>query len=365
MRNKNNLQGGRCPLFSVIVPVYQNQATLNECIDSVLRQQSQNYELILVDDGSTDESAKICDEYADRYSQIISVIHKSNEGPLLARLEGIQSSQGEYLLFLDADDTYVPGMLHKLEDIIRRQSADIIIFNYYRYYKNGKSELNKPLYTDGQIFEGQEKKKLYKELIAGFQLNALWQKCIRRETLGNLNDFLQFEEMVIGEDKMMSLEAVDRAEKIIYMADGLYNYRIVQSSISHSLSLKHYKDMDIVYRRTLEYMTHWRMDGYKALCSRRKAESGMSCLYSTACEIRVGKKSFKEFKDLASYIVSDKEYWNAFAECKKELPALKKMACRLMQNSHVKAVFRLMYIDDLLKSYFKKWRQIRGSGNED
>ena len=165
---------------------------------------------------------------------------------MLARLEGIRSSQGEYLLFLDADDTYMPGMLHKLADVIRSQSADIIIFNYYRYYKNGKSELNKPLYTDGQIFEEKDKQKLYKELIAGFQLNALWQKCIRRETLGNLNDFLRFGEMVIGEDKMMSLEAVDRAEKIIYMADGLYNYRIVQSSISHSLSLKHYKDMDVV-----------------------------------------------------------------------------------------------------------------------
>lgn len=359
------MQGVKCPLFSVIVPVYQKQATLNECIDSVLCQHSENYEIILVDDGSTDESAKICDEYADRYSQIISVIHKSNEGPLPARLEGIRSSQGEYLLFLDADDTYVPGMLHKLEDIIRSQSADIIIFNYYRCYKNGKSELNKPLYTDGQIFEGQEKQKLYQELIAGFQLNALWQKCIRRETLENLNDFLQFAEMVIGEDKIMSLEAVDRAEKIIYMADGLYNYRIAQSSISHSLSLKHYEDMDIVYRRTLEYMAHWKMDEYRVLCSRRKAESGLSCLYSTVCEVRAKKKSFEEFKDLASYIASDKKYWTAFAECKKELPTLQKMACRLMQNSHVKAVFSLMYIDDLLKSYFKKWRQIRGSGNED
>lgn len=365
MRSKNNLQGVRCPLFSVIVPVYQKQATLNECIDSVLCQHSQNYEIILVDDGSTDESAKICDEYADRYSRIISVIHKSNEGPLPARLEGIRRSRGEYLLFLDADDTYVPGMLHKLENIVRSQSADIIIFNYYRYYKNGKSELNKPLYADGQIFVGQEKQKLYKELIAGFQLNALWQKCIRRKTLGDLNDFLQFGEMVIGEDKMMSLEAVDRAEKIIYMADGLYNYRIAQSSISHSLSLKHYKDMDIVYRRTLEYMAHWKMDGYRVFCSRRKAESGLGCLYSAVCEVRAKKKSFKEFKELASYIVSDKEYWNAFAECKEELPARQKMVCRFMRDSHVKVVFGLMYIDDLLKSYFKKWGRIRGSGNED
>ena len=361
MRNESSFQGISYPLFSVIVPVYQNQATLNECIDSVLNQHSQNYEIILVDDGSTDESAKICDKYAGRYSKIISVIHKSNEGPLQARLDGIRCSQGEYLLFLDADDTYAPGMLHRLEDIIiKSQSADMIIFNYYRCYKNGKSELNKPLYTDGQIFKGKEKQKLYKELIVGFQLNALWQKCISRETLGDLDDFIRLGRMVIGEDKMMSMRSIDRAEKIVYMADGLYNYQITQSSISHSLSIKHYKDMDIVYRRTLEYMVHWGMDEYRALCFRRKVESGLSCLYSIVCEVRAKKKSFKEFKDLVLYIVSDKEYWNAFAECKEELSVRQKMVCRFMQKSQVKEVFSLMYIDNLLKSYLKKWRHIRG-----
>lgn len=91
----------------------------------------------------------------------------------------------------------MPGILCKLEDSIKKQKADIIIFNYYRCYRSGKSELNKPLYTNGQVFEGKGKQKLYKELITGDQLNALWQKCIRREVLVDLNDYLQFGRMMI------------------------------------------------------------------------------------------------------------------------------------------------------------------------
>ena len=365
MSNKREVQGTGRPLFSIIVPVYQSQETLKECLDSALCQHCQNYEIILVDDGSTDKSGIICDEYADRYSRMITIIHKRNEGPLLARIDGIRCARGEYLLFLDADDSYIPGLFGKLEDIVKSQNADIIIFNYYRCYKNGRSELNKPLYTNGRIFEGQEKKKLYRELIAGFQLNALWQKCIRREILGDLNDFYRFGKMVIAEDKLLSMEAVDRAAKIVYLADGYYNYRIVQSSISHSLSLEHYKDMHMVCSRTLEYMEHWKMDEYRAFCYMRKAESGLSCLYSTACAVRKQKKAYKDFNALALYIVSDKEYWDALAECKEKLSFSKRMICRFMQNNHIKTVFGFMYIYDLFKSCFKKRRQVKGLGNED
>lgn len=354
MSNKNRLRDIKCPLFSIILPVFQNQDTLNQSIDSVLRQQEQNYEIILVDDGSTDESRKICDDYANRYSLSISVIHKRNEGPLLARIEGIQRAHGEYLLFLDADDTYVPGILRKLENAIEKQKADVIIFNYYRCYKSGKTELNKPLYTSDQVFEGKGKQKLYEELITGFQLNSLWQKCIRREVLVNLNDYIQFGRMMIGEDKLLSMEAIDKAEKIVYLADGLYNYRIARDSISHNLSSKHYEDMDIVYRRTLEYMKRWKMDGYKALCDMRKTESGLSCLYSTIREVRVRKKSFADFEALALRIRSDKAYWNAFDLCREKLSFPGRMSCRLIRNGRIKIIFLLMYIGSVIKSIFRK-----------
>lgn len=354
MSNNNSLQATKYPLFSIIVPVYQNQETLNECIDSVLCQPGQNYEIILVDDGSTDGSGEICDEYADHYSQIISVIHKSNEGPLRARLEGIRKSQGKYLLFLDADDSYVPGIFYKLENIIENHKLDVIIFNHYRCYINGKSELNKPLYSSCQVFEGQEKQKLYEELITGNQLNTLWQKCIQREVLGDLDVFYRFGEMVIGEDKVISMEVIDRAEKIVYMTDGLYNYHIVQSSVSHSLSLKHYKDMDTVYHRTLEYMKHWEMNEYRGYCFRRKVESGLSCLYSTVRKVREGKKTFDDFKSLAIYISADKAYWKAVDLCKKSLPFPRRMICILIKHSRINTAFGFMCTDNLIKSIFRK-----------
>lgn len=367
MSNKNRLSNIRYPLFSIILPAYQNQDTLNKCVDSVvLYQHSQNYEIIMVDDGSTDESRKICDEYAEQYPQSISVIHKRNEGPLLARIEGIRRARGEYLLFLDADDTYVPGMLQKTEDIIKNQKADMIIFNYYRCYKNGKSELNRPLYTKEQVFEREEKQKLYEELIGGFQLNSLWQKCIRREVLGDMKDFFQLGRMLIGEDKMLSMEAIDHADKIVYTPVGLYNYYIDRGSISHSLSLKHYEDMSIVHSRTLEYMERWKMDKYRVICYMRKVESGLSCLYSTVREVQIRKKVFSDFETLAIHIASDKAYWEAFDLCKKSLSFPKRMICILIRNTYIKTVFDLICVDDLLKGAFRKdLERLRRQENED
>ena len=354
MSSRNKLQGIESPLFSIIIPVYQNKDTLSRCVDSVLCQNEQNYEIILVDDGSTDESREICDEYVNQSPRSISVIHKQNQGPLLARIEGIRKARGEYLLFLDADDAYVDGILRKLNNSIKKQRADIVIFNYYRCDKNGKSELNKPLYINGQVFEKAGKQRLYEELIAGFQLNALWQKCVRREVVGELRDFLQYGKMIIGEDKLLSMEMLDRAEKIVYLADGLYNYSISSKSISHRLSLKHYKDMAIVYHRTLEYMEHWKMDNYKELCCMRKTEFGLSCLYSTASEVRIRERPFADFITLALYIVSDQEYWEAFNLCKKRLSFSKRSVCKWMRNKHIKMLFGLIWMHSFVKSVFRK-----------
>ena len=86
-------------LVSIIIPIYNVSKYMDECIRSACDQDYENLEIILVDDGSTDESRKICDEYANQYSLSVSVIHKRNEGPLLARIEGIRRAQGKYLLF--------------------------------------------------------------------------------------------------------------------------------------------------------------------------------------------------------------------------------------------------------------------------
>ena len=121
-------------LFSIIIPVYNVEKYLNQCIDSVLKQDFTDYEIILVDDGSTDNSPNICDEYAEKYTQI-KVIHKTNGGLSDARNFGIKEALGDYLMFLDSDDFWNGrNVLLDLYNIIKENNPDLIIHELSSFY---------------------------------------------------------------------------------------------------------------------------------------------------------------------------------------------------------------------------------------
>ena len=135
------------PLFSIIVPIYDVERYLTQCIESVLAQDYSNYELILVDDGSPDNSIDICIKYAKQYSNIV-VIHKINGGLSDARNAGIQIARGEYLMFLDSDD-YWEGT-NILSDLanISKENPDLITYDLTFSYKDNKKE-HYPISKDG------------------------------------------------------------------------------------------------------------------------------------------------------------------------------------------------------------------------
>ena len=110
----------------IIIPVYQGKSYLKRCIDSVLAQSCQEYEIILVDDGSTDGSAEICDEYAEKQKKI-TVIHKENGGLSSARNAGLEIASGEYVMFIDADDVVHSKMLETELKVLKEENADIFI----------------------------------------------------------------------------------------------------------------------------------------------------------------------------------------------------------------------------------------------
>ena len=129
--------------FSIVIPVYNVAPYLRECVDSVLAQNSTDYEIILVDDGSTDNSPAICDEYAEKYSQI-KVIHKTNGGLSDARNFGIKKAQGDYLMFLDSDDFWNrENVLLDLHNIIKENNPDLIIHELSSFYNSEKIILRK------------------------------------------------------------------------------------------------------------------------------------------------------------------------------------------------------------------------------
>lgn len=120
------------PVFSVIIPVYNVEKYLDECLQSLQKQTYQGFEAVLVDDGSRDRSGEICDDYAQKDSHF-SVIHKENGGVTSARTCGVQHAKGEYLLFLDSDDLFEPTLLEVLLQIVKKNAPDCILFGGIRF----------------------------------------------------------------------------------------------------------------------------------------------------------------------------------------------------------------------------------------
>ena len=117
--------------ISVIVPVYNVEKYINRCIDSILSQSFDNFEVILIDDGSTDKTGELCDLYAEKDNRV-RVIHKENGGGSAARKTGIDEAVGKYIMFVDSDDAYVDGALEKAHQAIVAENVDILQFNYYK-----------------------------------------------------------------------------------------------------------------------------------------------------------------------------------------------------------------------------------------
>ena len=124
------------PFFSVIVPVYNVEKYLKECVDSILGQSFSDFELILVDDGSPDNCPAICDEYAKK-DEHVKVIHKPNGGVSSARNAGIQMARGEYILFCDSDDFYLDTAFEKIHYNLIQFNADILCFGIRKETGNG------------------------------------------------------------------------------------------------------------------------------------------------------------------------------------------------------------------------------------
>lgn len=251
-------------LFSILVPVYNSEKYLKECFESVLRQSEQNYELILVDDGSTDGGGAVCDAYQAQYPDRIRVIHQTNQGLILARRVGIHAAKGDYCMFLDADDAYEPNCLSIVRETIEETHADIVIFNNYSYFEeDGSIEPNKVVFPDKTAFTGEEKRQIYRELIASERLNNIWMKAIQTSLLQEDDtDYSIYADNPHGEDLLQSLYPLTHAQKIVYRDQMLYRYRRHPSSMTRAMDRQRLERMFDEKKKSqlLRYMAIWGMD---------------------------------------------------------------------------------------------------------
>ena len=173
---------GKTPLISIIIPVYKVEPFLRECLDSIVSQTYQNLEIILVDDGSTDGSGAICDEYAARDGRII-VIHQENQGISGARNAGLDIASGDYVLFVDSDDRIEPFTCECALKAAIGQQADLVSFGYKVIYESGKSrEVVAP--ASGI----QDKRQVMQELVwqRGNFRDSAWNKLFARKLFDDI-----------------------------------------------------------------------------------------------------------------------------------------------------------------------------------
>lgn len=251
--------------FSILVPVYNVEKYLEQCVESLLNQTYKGeYEIILVDDGSTDSSGKICDMYAENYPDKIKVVHKKNEGLVSARQAGIDAAKGEFCLFVDSDDFIELCLLEKVSDSLEKHSdTDIFIFSLNRFDGKNKSARKPMIDAEEAFFCGDNKNIIYEALIAGSQVTSLCVKAVRSDILKNdPTDYSLYYSKNMAEDWFRSIYLLTAAEKIVYINKHLYNYRTNEQSISRSFRPETIEKKNIlyVYDRFMEYLPKWSMD---------------------------------------------------------------------------------------------------------
>lgn len=250
--------------ISIIMPVYNVEEYIKQAIESVLNQTYQNLEIILVDDGSKDESGMICDEYAQRDNRI-KVIHKENGGVSSARNVGMDVAIGKYIMFIDPDDFFENNSCELLYNAIEHTGADYVIGNYvYTTHKGEKWAKNMFSVRDNFKVSIDDYRK------ALFVMNSVvWNKIFKRDFIKRHK--LKFVEGILAEDAVFSMSCYAYAQKGYYINDVIYNYR--QNEKSESLSTKCTKDYFVkineAYKLILDVLkTTNNLGFYRFFCAR-------------------------------------------------------------------------------------------------
>lgn len=198
------------PLISIIVPIYNAESTLNRCIDSIINQSFDDWELLLIDDGSKDQSGKICDEYATKDSRI-KVFHKENGGVSSARNLGLDNALGKWITFIDSDDKIFDDIF----SLLKYLEGDLVVFNFIisGYPQN--------LFEENMLYYNGQMKLVLEQYLHSLIFRVPWGKFYRR----NLIDSLRFDANIrIGEDTLFVLSYLNKCSSILLRREVYYDW---------------------------------------------------------------------------------------------------------------------------------------------
>ena len=244
-------------LVSIIVPVYNVELYLGECIESILNQTYETFELLLVNDGSKDSSGEICDEYAQKDPRI-RVIHKENEGPSATRNRGIEEAEGEFIVFVDSDDKIKEEMLEKMVRAMDGYHTDLAICGFERFRDDWKQNSRISPYSL-VIFQSQrELASVYNKPATNLFGVSIWAKMYRVEIIQEHNIRFQTD-IDYEEDCCFNLEYFRHIETVAVLRDYFYCWRQMDQSLSKGYRKNTFPSLINGYRRRKAYLDELEM----------------------------------------------------------------------------------------------------------
>lgn len=327
---------------SIIVPVYNVEQYLRDCIQSVLGQSVEDIELILVNDGSTDRSGKICDYYAAQYPDKVIAIHNENQGVFVTRGCGITAASGDLFLFLDSDDYLREGAIERLVFLCEKTQCDMIIYNASTEPDYSSKFRNYP-FKNGELFEGVGKQRLYELLVQTKELNNLWLKAVKREAIDFSVDYMRLAHVKHGEDLLLSAAFLTRAQRILLVDELLYYYRQREGSIVHVFDKKHHISIKTVYREMEKYIDLWGMGDYHSKHYARVVRGWVGALVNLVTRRRSIPR--EEYHGLLDELALDEYFRNAYERMDSSI--LGKKEQRLARWLYFKNYTRMHVLYDL------------------
>lgn len=274
---------GEKNLFSIIVPVYNVEKYLDKCLASILRQTFKNFECIIIDDGSPDNSNAIIDKYV-KLDQCFKVIHQKNMGLSAARNAGLDIAKGEYVVFVDSDDYIADDYLEKFALKIADTDADIVICGFIEAYKD---------YEKNKVFAAESTEVIKQNILADVWPSYVWNKCYKKDLFTNI----RFPVGKIFEDILTIPKLCLYARKIVCIPDKLYYYnRQNENSITANMSSEKMYNLfqGHLKNRNLAIMNNIRC---LKLIDKRMVKDTTKCLFRNCCDNKLSASQEQEMCD--------------------------------------------------------------------
>lgn len=346
------------PLISIIVPIYNVEAYLDRCIQSLLNQTLKNIEIILVDDESPDHCPQMCEQYATLNPQI-KVIHKKNEGLGYARNSGMKIATGKFIAFVDGDDFVESTMFERLYNTAISQTADTVFCGFYFYKENSPIIPHHEVNTVSTFNNEDVKNKILLNMIGTephvkndrLFFMSVWHSIYSLSIIKENRIQFCSERKIISEDIVFQMDYLTKSKRTVYIPDCLYYYRINQTSLSRIFRKDRNSKILVMYQELIKKANEMKWNTTE---KQRIMRLYLGYSRNAMIDLCLSNLKYKEKKKILQEICSNTIWDTIFSQYPyKELPKIYFIFCLLIKYR----LYYLIYCTSYLKDYILKIRQ--------